>query len=220
MPLPLRAHLLAAALGAAATLPASAGDDPHAACRAAAAEASAAPAGAPATAAVTLEDLALVDQDGSSRRLRSEVVADRLVVMDFIFTSCTTICPVLSSRMAKLQEALGDRLGRDVHLVSISIDPLRDTPPRLLAYARKWRARPGWTFLTGPKPEVDAVLKGVGAYTPGFADHPPMFLVGDGRTGSWTRLNGFPDAERLLAQVDALAAARGDRTAAAAGGRP
>jgi cytochrome oxidase Cu insertion factor (SCO1/SenC/PrrC family) len=105
-----------------------------------------------------------------------------------------------------------------VFLFSVSVDPVRDTPPKLLAYAKKWKAKPGWTFLTGPKSDVDAVLKGLGAYTPNFWDHPPMFLVGDGKAGRWVRLNGFPDPDQVLKQVDQLAAARA-RTASA-GGRP
>ena len=170
-------------------------------------------AGPPAAASVTLEDLDLVDQDGATHRFRSDVVGDRILVMDFVFTTCTTICPLLSSKMAALQERLGDRLGREVQLVSITVDPVRDTPQRLSAYARKWKARPGWTLLTGPKQDVDAVLKGLGAYTPEFSAHPPMFLVGDGRAERWVRLNGFPAVEQLLKQVDDLAAARRDQTA-------
>lgn len=170
-------------------------------------------AGAPAAASVTLEDLTLLDQSGTPHRFRSDVVADRLLVMDFVFTTCTTICPLLSSKMASLQERLGERLGREVLLVSISVDPGRDTPQKLAAYARKWKAGPGWVFLTGPKPDVDAVLKGLGAYTPDFTDHPPMFLVGDGRTAKWVRLNGFPSVDQILKQLDRLAAER-DQTAA------
>jgi cytochrome oxidase Cu insertion factor (SCO1/SenC/PrrC family) len=128
------------------------------------------------------------------------------------------VCPILSSKMARLQERLGDRLGKDVFLVSISVDPVRDTPQKLLAYATKWKAKPGWTFLTGPKQDVDAVLKGVGAYTANFTDHPPMFLVGDGKAERWVRLNGFPDPDQVLKQVDELAAARAPT--ASVGGRP
>lgn len=226
MPNRIPRRILAALGGLALALPAAAGDapadDPHAACRARAAAAAApepAPREAsPAGASVKLEDVALLDQAGAARRFKSEVVGDRIVVMDFVFTTCTTICPLLSSKMARLQERLGDRLGREVFLVSVSVDPVRDTPAKLLAYAEKWKAKPGWTFLTGPKADVDAVLKGVGAYTANFTDHPPMFLVGDGKAGRWTRLNGFPDPDRLLQQVDELVAAR-TRTASA-GGQP
>lgn len=229
-----RSHRFAAALsGLLMALPARAADpapapadDPHAACKAAAAKATAEAArpasaqAAPSAATVSLEDLPLLDQDGKSRRFRSEVVGDRIVVMDFIFTTCTTICPVLSSKMARLQERLGDRLGRDVFLVSVSVDPTRDGPAQLLAYSKKWKAREGWSFLGGEPADVNAVLKGVGAYTANFANHPPMFLVGDGRSGTWTRLNGFPEVDQILKQVDTLASARGEKTAALGGSRP
>lgn len=226
-------HLLLAALapGLLLALPARAADpapadDPHAACKAAAAKATAEAAkpasaqAAPSAATVTLEDLPVVDQDGKSRRFRSEVIGDRIVVMDFIFTTCTTICPVLSSKMARLQERLGDRLGREVFLVSVSVDPTRDGPAQLLAYSKKWKARAGWSFLGGKPADVNEVLKGVGAYTANFANHPPMFLVGDGKSGSWVRLNGFPEVDQLMKQVDGLAAARGEKTASLSGSRP
>jgi len=224
-------HLAALASGLLLALPVRAADpapadDPHAACKAAAAKATADAArpasaqAAPAAAAVVLEDLPMVDQDGTFRRFRSEVVGGRLVVMDFVFTTCTTICPVLSSKMARLQERLGDRLGREVFLVSVSVDPARDGPPQLLAYSKKWKARQGWSFLGGKPADVEAVLKGMGAYTANFANHPPMFLVGDGRTGKWTRLNGFPEVDQLLKQVDTLAAARAEKSAALGGSRP
>ena len=179
------------------------------------AEAPAAPAPAlPPPVEVALRDAPLVDQDGRPVRFARDVVGDRIVVVDFVFTTCTTICPILSAKLARLQERLGDRLGREVALVSISIDPARDTPARLKAYAGRFKAGPGWTWVTGQKPDVDQVLKGLGAYTADFASHAPVMLVGDGRTGRWARFNGFPDPDRLLAAVDALAAARPATTAA------
>ena len=86
------------------------------------------------------------------------------------------------------------------------MDPGRDTPARLKAYAARHHAKPGWTWLTGGRGTVEQVLRGMGAYTPSFADHPPMVLVGDG-AGGWTRLNGFPSQAAIVAQVDAYAAA-------------
>jgi protein SCO1/2 len=216
----LRHSLAAVAILCAAPLARAAEpDDPHAACKAKAAAAAADAARPAATADVSVLDVALLDQHGASRRFRSEVVGDRAVVVDFVFTTCTTICPILSARMVRVQELLGGRAGEDVLLVSVSIDPVRDTPAKLAAYARKWKAGPGWTFLTGPKADVDAVLRGLGTYTPDFANHAPVFLVGDGRTGRWVRLNGFPDAARIVEQVDALLAARA-ATASTTGGRP
>jgi cytochrome oxidase Cu insertion factor (SCO1/SenC/PrrC family) len=164
---------------------------------------------------VEVPDVELIDQDGNPVRLRSLLSGDKAVVADFIFTTCTTVCPVLSGIMARMQDKIGDRLGKDVTMVSVTVDPARDTPAKLKAYARKWKARPGWVWLTGSKDVVDRVLKGMGAYTPSFTDHPPMVLVGDGRTGAWTRFNGFPNQGLILSRVDEITAAGGGKTATA-----
>jgi len=157
---------------------------------------------------VDLKDLMLVDQDGREVRFVSDVIGDNIVVMDFVYTSCTTVCPVLSAVFKQMQARLGDQLGEDVALVSVSVDPTRDTPQRLRAYAAKHKAGSGWIWLTGPKTTMDEVLDGLGAYSPNFEDHPAMVLVGDGRTGEWSRFFGFPSPDRLMEQVNALQAAR------------
>ena len=166
-------------------------------------------AGAPTEARVEVPDVELVDQDGKPVRLRALLSGNKVIIADFIFTTCTTVCPMLSSIVSKIQDRLGSRMGKDVVIVSVSVDPERDTPARLKAYAKRWKAGPGWVWLTGPKDVVDRVLKGMGAYTPNFNDHPAMVLVGDGRTGTWTRFNGFPEQDLILARVAEITAARG-----------
>lgn len=184
-------------------------------CEPAAKHAEAAPPDAPAAAAIAFPDEALVDQHGATARLLSDVIGDRIAVVDFIFTTCTTICPLLSGIMARVQEGVGD--AADVALVSVTVDPARDTPQRLAAYAKKWDAGPRWTFLTGEKEAVRRVLEPAGAYTADFTAHPPMFLVGDGRSGTWVRLNGFPQRAQVLAAVEALREKRRKLTASAGG---
>lgn len=157
---------------------------------------------------VDLVDMELLNQDGASVQFPSEVIGDKIVIMDFVYTTCTTICPVLTAVFTQLQDRLGERLGRDVLLVSVSVDPTTDTPRRLKAYAKRIKARDGWTWLTGRKRAVDHVLEGLGAYTPDFTQHPSMILVGDGRSGQWARFYGFPSPDQILAQVDGLLAAR------------
>jgi protein SCO1/2 len=157
---------------------------------------------------IDLRDRALLDQDGQEVRFVSDVIGDRIVVMDFVYTTCTTVCPVLSAVFAQLQDRLGDELGADVALVSVTVDPVRDTPQRLKAYAATHNARDGWVWLTGPKTTVEDVLTGVGAYSVNFEDHPAMVLVGDGRTGEWSRFFGFPSPDRIMEEVNALQAAR------------
>jgi protein SCO1/2 len=201
LPVALRlAGMLLLAAGTAATA-----GDPHAHHRAMLSRPA---ADADAVISVQLHDQLLLTQDGDPVRFASEVVGDRIVVMDFVYTTCTTVCPVLSTLFGQVQERLGERLGQEVWLVSVTVDPVRDTPPRLKAYAERHRGRDGWLWLTGEKPAVDEVLQGLGAYTPDFEDHPSMVLVGDGAAGNWKRFFGFPGPDRILAAIDELASAR------------
>ena len=160
------------------------------------------------TADIDLRDRLLVDQDGQELMFVSDVIGDNIVVMDFVYTTCTTICPVLSAIFTQVQGKLGEQVGEDVVLVSMSVDPARDTPQRLKAYSAKHRAGDGWLWLTGAKPVVDEVLVGVGAYTTNVEDHPTQVLIGDGRTGEWQRLFGFPNPERIVSVVNELRARR------------
>ena len=165
---------------------------------------------APSAAKVVLRDAPLLDASGKRVRLPQDVIGNRIAVVNFVYTTCTTVCPVSSATFQQLQAKLGPRLGKEVVLVSITVDPLRDTPQRMKEYAGRYQAREGWVWLTGAKPDVDGVLKGFGAYTPNFEDHPAMVLVGDARGGSWTRFFGFPSVEELMARIDTMHVARKD----------
>lgn len=162
---------------------------------------------------VKLPEGTLVNQAGESVDVAADMVGDAIVVVDFIYTTCTTVCPVLSAIMLQVQAAVGDRLGDDVRLVSISVDPLRDTPERLSSYAKKLHAGNGWQWLTGDKLVVDEVLRAFGAFTPNFEDHPAMVLVGDGSTGQWARFVGFPGANHIIAKIDEFTTARSAQSA-------
>lgn len=160
---------------------------------------------------VQLHDLPLINQDGRPLRFKSDVIGDRLVAITFTYTTCTTICPILDSIFVKLQDKLGDRLNREVYLVTLSIDPVNDIPPRLKSYAGKLKAKPGWDFLTGNKVNVDKVLTGLDMFSADILNHTPSILVGDGRTGVWRRFYGFPSADKLLVSLNELSAARSKR---------
>ena len=170
-------------------------EDPHAKHRAMMKQNSEAAA---ESADVDLRDRPLLTQHGDEVMFVTDVIGDDIVVMDFVYTTCTTICPVLSALFTQVQTKLGDEVGNGVTLVSMSVDPIRDTPQRLKAYSAKHRAGDGWLWLTGSKPVVEDVLVGVGAYTTNFEDHPTMVLIGDGKTGEWQRLFGFPNPDRIV----------------------
>jgi len=157
---------------------------------------------------VQLYDLELLTQDGKRVKFKSDVIGNKLVAMTFIYTFCTTICPVYNAIFTQLQELLGDRQGREVILISLTPDPARDIPRRMKKEAKKFKAKPGWYYLTGKQQNVVQVLKGLDAYFVDFEEHPPMALIGDGKTGTWRRFNGFPMPKQLLAMIDELKAAR------------
>ncbi|MHA6194977.1 SCO family protein [Pseudomonas wadenswilerensis] len=157
---------------------------------------------------VRFADVALTDQDGQAVHLERDLVNDRIVVMSFIYTSCTTVCPVVSSILGKVQRQLGERVGRDVQLVSLSIDPQRDDARRLNDYARAFQNGPGWSWLTGSPSAVTATLKGLGSFSGDLTRHAPLILVGDGNSRNWTRYYGFTDPAVLVREVERLGAQR------------
>lgn len=162
----------------------------------------------PAAVRVQLYDLPLLDQDGKQLRFKSDVIGDKLVAITFTYTTCTTICPILDSIFVKLQDKLPGRLGKDIFLVTVSIDPVNDIPPRLKSYAGKLKAKHGWSFMTGNKVNVDKVLTGLDMFSADILNHTPSILVGDGKSGVWRRFYGFPSSDKLLAALNELSAAR------------
>lgn len=157
---------------------------------------------------IDLRNELLLTQDGDEVHFVDDVIGDDIVVMDFVYTTCTTVCPVLTALFTQVQNQLGDDLGSEVTMVSMTVDASRDTPARLKAYATKHRVRDGWIWLTGPKGTMDDVLTGLGAYSVSFEDHPAMVIVGDGRTGEWRRMFGFPNPDRIMKVVNELRAKR------------
>ncbi|WP_350648120.1 SCO family protein [Pseudomonas sp. HY13-MNA-CIBAN-0226] len=160
------------------------------------------------SAQVKFADVALVDQTGKAVRLEPDLVSNKIVVMSFIYTSCTTVCPVVSSIMGKVQKQLGARVGTEVQLVSISIDPQRDDAKRLNEYARSFQNGPGWSWLTGSTQSVAETLKGLGTFNGDLKSHAPLILVGDGNSRHWTRYYGFTDPAVLTREVEKLSGER------------
>jgi cytochrome oxidase Cu insertion factor (SCO1/SenC/PrrC family) len=145
-----------------------------------------------------IPDTIVYDQDGKKLRFYSDLVKGKTVAINFIFTTCTTICPPLTATFRKLQQELGGRNGSDVQLISISVDPTTDVPERLKAFSAKFNAGPGWSFVTGDKQEVDLLLKSLGASVGNKNDHSPMVLVGNDGAGYWTRTYGLAPVGSLL----------------------
>lgn len=170
-----------------------------------------APAAAPAPAAAGespaqhyFGEIPLINQDGQTMRLYSDVLKGRVVVINAMFTQCTGACPMMSDNFVKIQDWLGDRLGKDIYLVSFSVDPTNDTPAKLKEYAARFKARPGWYFLTGSKENVDAALAKLGQKVEAREAHTNLFLVGNDKTGLWKKAFGLAKPAELIPIVESV----------------
>jgi cytochrome oxidase Cu insertion factor (SCO1/SenC/PrrC family) len=158
-------------------------------------------------ASYTIPSVMLVRDDGKTVSLPQEIDDGKPVVLNFIFTSCTTICPVLSLLFSQLQ----DRLGIDrskVHMASISIDPERDRPERLAAYAKRYHAGPQWHYYTGTVEASLAVQRAFTAYRGDKMDHTPVTFVRPRAGAPWVRLDGYASPDELAGEVRGALAVR------------
>ena len=151
----------------------------------------------------TLPDVVLVDQAGRPFPAAGLLDEARPIAVNFIFTTCTTICPVMSTTFAQTLRELGEDADR-VHFVSISIDPEQDTPAALARYAGRFQAPPEWTFLTGSASDVQKVLKGFDVWTGSKLSHRPITLLRRPGETEWVRLEGLGNGSALATEVRAL----------------
>ncbi len=159
---------------------------------------------------VELHDLDLIDQDGRSVKFKRDIIGNRLAVIVPFYTNCTTNYPILIYTFSRLQQMLGERLDRDVVLISVSVDPKTDIPIRLKDFAKRNKAGEGWVFLSGERSNLGRVLWGIGVlFSTNIEEHNhvPITMVGsDG--GEWRRIHGFPSPSQVLMQIEELLAAR------------
>ena len=146
-------------------------------------------------------DVTLVNQNGAKVKLRSLISSKKVVLIDFIFTTCTTICPVLSAGFSNFQKRIGTE-SKDVHLVSISIDPENDTPKRIREYLKRYDAKPGWVFLTGTRKDIKKVLDAFDAYPIDKMYHSPLVLLHSSVANRWVRLYGLIGTSDLIAEYE------------------
>jgi protein SCO1/2 len=165
------------------------------------------PETARSAAAYTVPDVQLVRDDGKAVRLPEELDDGRPVVLSFVYTSCTTVCPVTSATLAELQRRLGAASSK-VHLVSITIDPEFDTPARLHEYAKKFGAGPAWQHYSGTLAASQAAQRAFGVYRGDKMNHAPATLVRAAPGAQWVRIDGFATPDQLLAELPAQHASR------------
>lgn len=162
-----------------------------------------------------LPNVELTTSAGDKVRFYDDVIKDKIVVFSFIYTSCMDICPLITARMAQVYDALGEAAGRDVHFVTISIDPKNDTPERLERHASAFRSDPRWVFLTGPVPDIDLVRHKLGERSRKVTEHGSHIMLYNDRTGEWLRDSAFGDIGVLATTIRRLdPVVRAERVAA------
>jgi protein SCO1/2 len=146
-----------------------------------------------------IPDVVLTDSHGQAVRLRDALAGDEPVMLNFIFTTCTTICPVMTKVFADVRTRLGDE-DHNLRMVSISIDPENDTPAQLKAYAQHFGADSHWTFLTGRVQDVAAVQRAFDAYDSDKMNHQPLTLLRAAPGTQWVRIEGFATPDQLAGE--------------------
>jgi cytochrome oxidase Cu insertion factor (SCO1/SenC/PrrC family) len=150
----------------------------------------------------------LLTQRAEQVSFYSDVLRDRVVLINFIYTRCTDACPTQTALLAAVQPLLGDALGPTFRFVSISVDPEHDTPAALAEYAARFGARDGWLFLTGSKRDVDDVVRRRGELAAAPQAHTTLFILGNPSSGHWIKLHPDSAPSDIAQRLRALAAER------------
>lgn len=151
-----------------------------------------------------IPDVRVVREDGKKVSFLKELDDGRPVMVNFIYASCSAICPVLSHVFAKVQSKLGDD-AKKIHMVSVSIDPENDTPAKLREYAAKFKAGPQWNHYTGTLEASVAIQKAFNAYRGDKMNHTPLTLMRAAPGKPWIRLDGFAGPDALVKEYRAFA---------------
>jgi protein SCO1/2 len=146
-------------------------------------------------------DVELINQDNQKMRLYSDLMKGKIVIINSFYTSDQGSSLLMNRNLKAIQEALGERVGKDVIIFSISVDPTIDTPALLKEYAKKLGSKPGWHFLSGDKKNVEFALKKFGQYVENKQDHSNIILIGNEPTGLWTKALGLEKSDDLIKVV-------------------
>jgi len=155
-------------------------------------------------------NLEVIDQNGQQLNFYDDVLKDKVVAISFIFTNCQGACPLMTRNLSLVRDLLGGEVGKSIHFVSISIDPVRDSPTAMKEFAQTHDAdQDGWMWITGDPENLTRIVKKLGTYTEDVEAHTTMVLAANVRTAHWTKIppnvppNGIVERLRLLAEEDA-----------------
>jgi protein SCO1 len=155
---------------------------------------------------IQVPDVEVLEQEGRRVRFHTDLIKGKVVVVSFIYTSCPYTCPAQGKYLASLQRALGDRLGREVFLITVSTDPLNDTPARLKKWGVTFGAKEGWSFVTGEESTLENLRERFPGVRAGRDTHEALIFVGDDARGLWVRADGLRPTAEILSLIEAVAA--------------
>ena len=143
----------------------------------------------------------VVNQNGEQLKFYDDLIKDKIVIVMFIYTSCTDICPLTTARMTLIEDKLGPLIGKDFFIVSMTVDPEVDTPEKLKAYSKSFATGPGWTFVTGKPEDIRAINHRLGERSKVLSEHRNEIVLGNDVTGEWQRDNVMGDLDRVVRTI-------------------
>jgi protein SCO1 len=149
-------------------------------------------------------NVVLIDQNGNKKQLFADLMKDKVVIINAFFTECKGVCPVMSDNLQKIQEYLGDQMGKTVNIISLSVDYKTDQPYILKPYAEAYKAKEGWYFVTGEKANIELALKKLGKAVTSREQHDAIFLVGNLKTKLWKKVNGLAPVNQIIEVIDTV----------------
>jgi protein SCO1/2 len=155
---------------------------------------------------LSIPDVEVLNQDGQRLKLYTDLIKGRKVVINFIYTTCKAVCPLSGDNFARLKMQLGESLGKDVYLLSITTDPENDTPAQLKSWSQRFEPKAGWTFVTGDAAAMNAVLHALTGEGARRGYHNPIAFVVDDEHGAWKRTNGLEAPGKLVEMLEGLSA--------------
>jgi protein SCO1/2 len=165
---------------------------------------------------VKVPDVVVLDQNNHPLHFYRDLVQGKTVAINFIFTTCTTICPPLTANFASVQRKMLKRGDKNLHLISVSVDPENDTPAKLKSYAEMFNAQPGWTFVTGSRSELERLWNAFSISAGNKLDHSPTVVIGNDSRHQWTFASGLNSPEKLARVIDSVLANDGKEPAISA----
>jgi protein SCO1/2 len=165
--------------------------------------------------ALSVPDIEVVNQDGRHVRFNSQVIDGRIAIVTGFFTTCSSMCPITQEKLAQVAKLLGSRLGKEVVIVSVSVDAENDTPSRMKSWGEKFHIGAGWTLLSGKREEVDTLLKSLGLFVELPQRHQSALMIGSTASG-WVRISSWTSSEKLVKLVDSMSSANRSQPAGSA----